>query len=228
MLESVPELGNKYSDLFFKIEWILTILFTVEYLLRLWISPRPIKYITSFWGLIDFLSILPTYLSLFIVGSHYLLIVRIFRLLRVFRVFKLARFNTESEKLLNALKSSSYKISVFLATVVAIVIFMGTIMYVVEGGEEGFTSIPQSIYWAIVTITTVGYGDMIPHTVLGKFISSIAMIFGYAIIAVPTGIMTVEFSKSAASDHKKCENCEIENDPAASYCNQCGEPFIND
>lgn len=221
MLESVPEIGAVYSDTFITIEWVMTILFTIEYLLRLWISHKPYKYITSFWGVIDFLSILPTYLSLFIVGYHYLLIVRIFRLLRIFRILKLARFSSESSKLLSALKSSSYKISVFLSAVVAIVIFMGTIMYVIEGGEKGFESIPESIYWAVVTVTTVGYGDVIPHSVLGKFISSIAMIFGYAIIAVPTGIMTVEMSKTAAKKNK-CSNCDTDYADESNYCSECG------
>ncbi len=221
MLESVPELGAKYSKAFFLIEWVLTILFTLEYLLRILISVKPLKYVFSFWGLIDFLSILPTWLSLFFVGYHYLLVVRIFRLLRIFRILKLVRFNTESQVLIQTLKSSFYKISIFFLSVLAIVTFLGTLMYVVEGGEKGFTSIPQSIYWAIVTVTTVGYGDMVPHTVVGKFISSFAMIIGYAIIAVPTGIVTVALSKQ---DHKskKCEKCNTYND-ATNFCSNCGE-----
>lgn len=221
MLESVPSLGQWYPGVFFIIEWIMTIIFTFEYLLRIWISPKPFKYIKSFWGIIDFLSILPTYLSLFLVGYHYLLVIRIFRLLRVFRILKLARFTSEAQLLVAALRSSSYKVSVFLVTVLSLVVFMGTIMYVVEGGETGFTSIPQSIYWAIVTITTVGYGDMVPHTVLGKFISSFAMIIGFAIIAVPTGIITVEMSRRSFPK-KKCTICENENDVNANFCNHCG------
>ncbi len=221
MLESVPELGAAYSDKFFILEWALTLIFTAEYLLRIWISPKPLKYILSFWGLIDFLSILPTYLSLFIVGYHYLLVVRIFRLLRVFRVMKLARFSSEAQTLIEALKASLHKISIFLLAVVSIVTFMGTIMYVVEGGKEGFTSIPQSIYWAVVTVTTVGYGDMVPHTVLGKFISSIAMIMGYAIIAVPTGIVTVAMAK-VSSQIRECLQCHKMIDENSSYCKHCG------
>lgn len=224
MIESVPEMGNQYIESFFIIEWVLTFIFSVEYLLRIWISPKPIKYVFSFWGIIDLLSILPTYLSLFISGYHYLLVVRIFRLLRVFRILKLARFNAEALILKEALKGSAYKISIFLLSVLAIVTFLGTIMYVIESGEEGFTSIPQSIYWAIVTVTTVGYGDLVPHTVLGKIISSIAMILGYAIIAVPTGIVTVEMSKSSKND-KECSNCGHKNDKKAHYCNQCAEAF---
>lgn len=221
MLESVPNIGRKFYEIFFVVEWFMTILFTIEYITRIWISPRPFQYIFSFWGLIDFLSIIPTYLSLFIFGYHYLIIVRIFRLLRVFRILKLARFNSEAAVLSGALKRSIYKISIFLLAVISTVVFLGTIMYVVEGGEEGFTSIPQSIYWAIVTVTTVGYGDMVPHTVLGKFISSIAMIIGYGIIAVPTGIITVEMSKSALKT-KKCPNCNHQNELSARFCNDCG------
>ena len=179
MLESVPEMDAKFDFEFGIVEWILTLVFTVEYLLRIWISPKPLEYVFSLWGVIDLLSILPTYVSFFMVGYHYLLIVRIFRLLRIFRILKLVRFNTEAQILMNSLRGSRYKISIFLLFVLAIVTFMGTIMYVVESGEEGFTSIPQSIYWAIVTVTTVGYGDMVPHTVLGKVISSFAMMLGY-------------------------------------------------
>jgi voltage-gated potassium channel len=221
MLESVPEFGNTYTRAFFVVEWIMTGIFTVEYLLRIWISPKPARYIFSFWGVIDLLSILPTYLSLFIGGYHYLLVVRIFRLLRVFRVFKLARFSAEAQILKEALKSSLHKVGIFLMAVVAIVTILGTIIYVIEGGEEGFSSIPQSIYWAVVTVTTVGYGDMVPHTVIGKFISSIAMITGYAIIAVPTGIVTVALSKSG-DKNKKCTNCGHGNERRAAFCNKCG------
>lgn len=221
MLESVPEIGKNYRKFFFMVEWFMTILFTIEYLLRIWISPKPFKYIFSFWGLIDLLSTIPTYLSLFVFGYHYLIVVRIFRLLRVFRIMKLARFSSEAGVLVGELKSSIHKIGIFLLTVVSIVIFLGTIMYVIEGGEEGFTSIPQSIYWAVVTVTIVGYGDMVPHTVLGKFISSIAMIIGYGIIAVPTGIITVEMSKATLKT-KKCDNCKHYNELSARYCNHCG------
>ncbi len=221
MLESVPEIGITFVDEFVIIEWILTVIFTLEYLLRLWISPKPIKYIFSFWGIIDLLSILPTYISFFITGYHYLLIIRIFRLLRVFRILKLVRFTSEARVLLLALRASSYKIGIFMMAVMAIVIFLGTIMYVVEGADNGFTSIPQSIYWAIVTITTVGYGDIAPHTVLGKSISSIAMIMGYAIIAVPTGIVTVAFSKSN-NKQIQCPECNKMSDEVSNYCSECG------
>lgn len=222
MIESIPEIGIKYKHLLYIIEWILTIIFTLEFILRIWISPKPIKYIFSFWGFIDLLSILPTYLSFFFIGYHYLLVVRIFRLLRVFRILKLVRFNNEAIKLTNALQASLYKIAIFFIAVIAVVTFMGTLMYVVEGGEDGFTSIPQSIYWAIVTVTTVGYGDMVPHTVLGKFISSIAMIIGYAIIAVPTGIVTVELSKQKEIKNQ-CKKCDTSIETIANYCSNCGE-----
>lgn len=224
MVESVPDIGKQFPLFFKYIEFILTFIFTVEYLTRIYVSPKPLRYILSFWGIIDLLSILPTYLSFVITGTHYLVIVRIFRLLRVFRILKLARFNREALVLIEALKASLYKISIFFLAVIAVVTFMGTIMYVVEAGEEGFTSIPQSIYWAIVTVTTVGYGDMVPHTVLGKFISSIAMITGYAIIAVPTGIVTVELSRSNAK-HKNCPACNTANEQDANFCNYCGKPM---
>ncbi len=225
MLESIPELSREYQDIFSIVEWILTLLFTVEYVLRIWISTKPLSYIFSMWGVIDLLSILPTYLSFFLAGYHYLLVVRIFRLLRIFRILKLVRFNSEAQVLLNALKSSMYKIGIFLMAVLAIVTFLGTIMYVVESGDQGFTSIPQSIYWAIVTVTTVGYGDMVPSSVLGKIISSFAMIIGYAIIAVPTGIMTVGIA-TAANSTNKCDHCGHANPNEDKYCSHCGESLL--
>lgn len=222
MLESIPDLSISYGKAFYYIEWVLTLLFTAEYLLRIWISKKPLKYIFSFWGVIDLLAILPTYLTLVLAGYHYLLIVRVFRLLRVFRILKLVRFNNEAQALIHSLRSSLYKIGVFFVAVIAIVTFMGTIMYVVESGEQGFTSIPQSIYWAIVTVTTVGYGDMVPHTVLGKIISSFVMIIGYAIIAVPTGIVTVGMV-SQKKKTQNCPNCDHKNPEEANYCANCGE-----
>lgn len=221
MLESVPEIGNQYLDLFITAEWCLTIIFSIEYLLRVVISPKPLKYIFSFWGFIDLLSILPTYIGLLFAGTHYFIVVRIFRLLRVFRILKLARFNAESIFLLRAFKASIHKLSVFLMAIFTIVVIMGTMIYVVEGGQQGFSSIPQGIYWAIVTVTTVGYGDMVPHTALGKFISSLAMIIGYAIIAVPTGIITVEMAKSN-TDKIKCGQCDGLNDAGGNFCSNCG------
>ncbi|QKG80957.1 ion transporter [Tenuifilum thalassicum] len=221
ILDSVPNINSTLKLQFYLAEWFFTILFSVEYLLRIFISPKPFRYIFSFWGFIDLLAILPTFFSLFFYGYHYLLVVRIFRLLRVFRILKLARFNREARILLDALKASSYKIGIFFSAVLTIVVLMGTIMYVVESGENGFSSIPQSIYWAIITITTVGYGDIVPHTVLGKFISSFAMLIGYAIIAVPTGIITVEVGKST-NKKQKCPMCNKLAPTSANYCSYCG------
>jgi len=224
MLDSIESLHLKYYAVFFTIEWALTILFAIEYLLRIYVSPKPLAYIFSFWGFIDLLAILPTLLSLFFYGYQYLFVVRIVRLLRVFRILKLIRFNREATTLLRALRSSSYKIGIFLFAVFTIVIVLGTIMYVVEGGQNGFTSIPQSIYWAIITLSTVGYGDIVPHTVLGKFIASFAMIIGYAIIAVPTGIVTVEMSRTVVKKNP-CKDCLHPNEEASNFCNNCGAPL---
>lgn len=221
VFESVPQIGLEFKFSFIVIEWVFTVLFSIEYLLRLYISPKPLRYAFSFWGMVDFLSVIPTYLGLLIGGTHYLLVVRIFRLLRVFRILKLVRFSKEANSLMGALRASLYKISIFLFAVLSTVIIMGTLMYVVEGSENGFTSIPQSIYWAIITITTVGYGDIVPHTVLGKIISSIAMITGYAIIAVPTGIVTVEMSRSKNND-VQCSECGNPNPVQSNYCSHCG------
>lgn len=221
MLESIPMLHQKYLLPFMALEYLFTFLFTAEYLVRIWTSPKPSRYIFSFWGVIDLLSIVPTYLSLIFVGYQYLVIVRIFRLLRVFRILKLARFHNESRVLLDAMRASNYRIGVFLTAVLAIVTILGTLMYVIEGGKDGFTSIPQSIYWAIVTVTTVGYGDMVPHTVFGQIVSSVAMIIGYSIIAVPTGIVTVEVAK--ASRHTMiCRICKARNEAEAIFCQKCG------
>lgn len=221
MLESIPEYGDNYTSIFFMLEIFFTIIFSLEYLVRILVSPKPLKYIFSFWGLVDLMSIIPTYLILFFPESHYLLTIRSLRLLRVFRIAKLARFVDEAQTLAEAIKSSLYKISTFLFTVVIMVIIMGTIMYVIEGPEHGFTSIPKSIYWAVITITTVGYGDIVPQTILGQFVSSIVMIIGYAIIAVPTGIFTVAMVK-AALHKKECKICKHGNDMEAKYCSGCG------
>ena len=221
VLDSMPDLHKNFNNQFYIIEWFFTILFSIEYLLRIKISPKPLRYIFSFWGFIDLLAILPTYFSLLAFGYHYFLVLRIFRLLRVFRILKLVRFNKEAIFLLKSLKSSSYKIGIFFSAVLTIVILLGTIMYVVENGENGFTSIPQSIYWAIITVTTVGYGDIVPHTVSGKFISSVAMIIGYAIIAVPTGIITLEMSK-VSEKSTICPQCGSKNPEGSTFCAHCG------
>ncbi|MCF6360263.1 MAG: ion transporter [Cyclobacteriaceae bacterium] len=226
-LESVQSFRAVHQELFDALEWCFTILFTIEYLLRLWVAPRKRKYVFSFFGIIDLLSTLPTYIALVITGAHSLIVLRSFRLLRVFRIFKLARFVGEASQLQKALKASRPKIIVFVTAVSIIVVIMGTIMYIVEGGVNGFTSIPRSIYWAIVTLTTVGYGDIAPITVMGQSIAALIMILGYAIIAVPTGIVTAEIGKSMYESNQTnlrvCENCKNkESDPNANYCKNCG------
>lgn len=226
-LDSVPSLNNKYGNLFRSIEWGFTLLFSVEYLLRIYCVQKPLKYIFSFYGLVDLLSILPTYIGLYFVGSHSFRVIRILRLLRIFRVLKLIGFTKQAQILRNALRSSRQKITVFLVTVLILVVLLGTFMYLIEGPKTGFTSIPKSIYWAIVTLTTVGYGDITPQTVLGQMLASVIMITGYAIIAVPTGIVTAEMMKSenlkTPSNTQACPSCSREgHDDDARYCKYCG------
>ena len=223
MLESVAHFEIEYGPLFRTLEWTFTIIFTLEYLLRIYTHPKPLRYIFSFWGLIDLLAILPAYLELLFRTMHFLAAIRILRLARMFRILKLTRLFTESVTLTRALLSSSYKITVFLVALVLIVITLGTVMYVVEGGENGFDSIPRSVYWAIITITTVGYGDIVPVTALGKFFASVIMIIGYSIIAVPTGIITAEFTRSSMRRRPRCASCGHEPlPPEANYCPACG------
>ena len=210
MLESVPGLVEQYGSIFLTAEWIFTALFTIEYIARIISVGRPLKYITSFMGIVDLLSILPTYLSLFAVGSRSLIVIRSIRLLRVFRIFKLARYISESMTLARAMRASWPKIFVFLMVVLTIVIIMGTVMYLVEGPENGFTSIPLSVYWCIVTMTTVGYGDIAPQSVGGQFIASIIMIMGYGIIAVPTGIVSAEYIEKKKWIKKKVQSEPVE------------------
>ncbi len=192
MLDSVEKWHIAYGDFFLTMEWIFTVLFTIEYALRLISIKQPVRYVVSSLGIIDLLAIIPSYLSIFFVGAQSLLVLRALRLLRVFRIFKLTHFLTEMQFLGVAIKGSLKKISIFMFVVLMLVVILGSIMYLVEKGEHGFSSIPESIYWAIVTITTVGYGDISPVTALGKFVASIIMLMGYGIIAVPTGIVTTE------------------------------------
>ncbi|MCD4746481.1 MAG: ion transporter [Bacteroidales bacterium] len=225
LLDSVKYINAEIGNILFIAEWFFTILFSVEYVLRIISTKKAFKYIFSFYGVIDLLAILPTYLSLVLTGSQFLIVIRILRLLRVFRVLKLARYVQASRYLLIALKQSRHKITVFIEVVLALVIIMGSFMYLIEGPENGFTSIPQSIYWAIVTLTTVGYGDIAPATVLGQVLASVIMIIGYSIIAVPTGIITVEMAmaKSQLINTQVCSNCNKSNhDNDAEYCKYCG------
>ncbi|MBV6643939.1 MAG: ion transporter [Cyclobacteriaceae bacterium] len=228
MLESVKELNDVYGEVFKILEWTLTIFFTLEYFVRLYIVEKPIKYATSFLGVIDLLAIIPTYLTLFVAGGSYFMIIRAIRLLRIFRILKLSRYLGEAQVLVNALKASRYKIMVFLGAVCSLVLIMGTLMYMIEGGENGFTSIPRSIYWAIVTITTVGYGDIAPQTVIGQAFAAILMLMGYAIIAVPTGIVTSEIAAAELDVKQKkakivCDNCgETNHSSFAKFCATCG------
>jgi len=224
LLESVRSLRIAYGAELRAAEWFFTGLFTVEYVLRLVAVRRPLRYARSFFGLVDLAAILPTYLSLIMPGTQALLVIRALRLLRIFRILKLAHFLGEAQALKAALRASVRKITVFLATVLILVVIIGALMYLVEGEVHGFTSIPQSIYWAIVTLTTVGYGDLAPVTTLGKILASAVMILGYGIIAVPTGIVTVELSRRPGSvSAQACPHCGAEgHDADARFCKYCG------
>jgi voltage-gated potassium channel len=224
ILESTQPLRSMYLKQFRATEWFFTAIFTLEYIFRIYSHPKPIKYITSFLGIIDLVAILPSYLGLIYDYANFMLTIRAFRLLRVFRILKLTRYITEADQLMVALRQSFKKVVVFFEVVLVLVLFMGTIMYMVEGEESGFNSIPQSIYWAIVTITTVGYGDIAPVTLVGKIIASIAMLTGYSIIAVPTGIITIEIGRLSSGDKKKyCRSCDyVTKDPMAQFCSHCG------
>jgi voltage-gated potassium channel len=228
MLESVVALKFQYGRIFYFLEWGFTILFTVEYFLRIWVVRRKTRYIFSFFGIIDLLSLLPTYVALVLTGSQYLMVIRILRLLRMFRVLKMARHMSEANILINALAASRAKISVFLFGVLSLVALEGTLMYLIEGDEPDtqFTSIPESMYWGIVTVTTVGYGNIVPATVLGKMVASVMMMTGFAIIAVPTGIVSAELHKELAMirmDTRECRECGlVGHDQKARFCKNCG------
>ena len=224
MLESVPGISKIHHDTLVMLEWVITGIFTLEYITRIIIVKKPWKYIFSFYGIIDFLAILPTYLSLVIIGSQSLVVIRMLRLLRVFRILKLTRYTQAGRTLIGAIWASREKISVFIFFVINLVVIIGTVMYLVEGEKSGFTSIPQSIYWSIVTLTTVGYGDISPVTPLGQILASFVMIMGYAIIAVPTGIVTAEMiNPSSGKNTQVCSNCLYDkHDNDAKYCKKCG------
>lgn len=226
MLESVSALRDEYGNVLRIMEWVFTGVFTIEYILRIISTPFPFRYAISFFGLVDLLALLPTYLSLLIPGSQSLLVIRALRLLRVARVLKLSHFVGEIEVLAGALRASRHKIIVFMATVCILVTILGSAMYLIEGEAAGFTSIPRSIYWAIVTMTTVGYGDITPQSVPGQTLAAIVMILGYAIIAVPTGIVTAEIVEAARSrplTTRVCMACLTEgHETSAQYCKDCG------
>lgn len=232
MLETVADFNLKYHSYLITLEWIITVFFTIEYLLRIFSIDRPIRYIFSFYGIIDLLAILPMFASLFFTGSNILTVIRALRLLRLFKILNNPQFTSQSLKLKRALIASRGKIVVFIYFVLISTIIIGSIMYLIEGKESGFTSIPMSIYWTIVTLTTVGYGDISPQTPLGQFIASFVMILGYGIIAVPTGIVTAEINKynqSKNNQHQNpCINCDNTDYPAsAKFCPQCGDSLEN-
>ncbi|GGM27389.1 ion transporter [Pseudomonas asuensis] len=226
MLDSVAEIHAKYDEILSLCEWAFTFLFTIEYLLRLYSARKPAKYAFSFFGIVDLLAILPSFIALFVPSAQYLLVIRILRLLRIFRILKLRQYLNQANFLVTALRGSRQKIIVFLLSVLTMVTLFGSLMYVVEGPENGYTSIPKSIYWAIVTLTTVGFGDMVPQTALGQAIASIVMISGYSIIAVPTGIFTAELSNAIRGENsilKPCGTCGKElHEAQASFCSRCG------
>ncbi len=227
IFDSIESYRLQYGTLFTNLEWAFTILFTIEYILRLISIERPWKYVFSFLGIIDLLAIIPGYLSIFFAGAQSLLVFRALRLMRIFRIFKLTHFLSEMRFLGVALKGSIRKISIFMLIVLMLVIILGSVMYLVEEGKNGFTSIPESIYWAIVTITTVGYGDITPNTTMGKFVASFIMMIGYGIIAVPTGIITTEMAlavRNKEQHHEVCPRCGKEgHDADAKFCKLCGE-----
>ncbi|MEL6668914.1 MAG: ion transporter [Bacteroidota bacterium] len=227
MMESVQEYDIKYHKLFITLEWIFTVIFTIEYLLRIWVTRKPWKYALSFYGIIDLVAILPTYLSIFIGSGLALVVVRILRLMRVFRVFKLGKFLVEGDQLQKAIAKSRNKILVFLLAVLLLVVIIGSVIYLIEGQQnDGFTSIPRSIYWAIVTLTTVGYGDITPQTSIGQFLSAAVMIIGYSILAVPTGIVTTELIKGTRANFTNTQVCRFccreGHADDAVFCKYCG------
>ena len=225
MLDSVTWFNERYGTLLYTLEWAFTILFTVEYGLRLSCVGRPLRYATSFFGVVDLLAVIPTYLSLVLAGSQYMLVIRILRILRIFRVLKLVNYLSEAAMLARALRDSRRKITVFIFGVFTLVVIFGSLMYVIEGKASGFTSIPRSIYWAVVTMTTVGYGDISPQTNLGQLFSAMVMILGYSIIAVPTGIITAQLvrGRNVKVSTQACSSCSGEgHDPDAKHCKHCG------
>lgn len=223
-IDSVDHYNEKYGAMLYALEWFFTILFTLEYFLRIYCIGKPFMYMKSFFGLVDLISIIPTYISIFFPASRFLTVIRILRVLRIFRILKLILFIGEANILMEAIIASRRKIIVFLFFMLSLVTIFGSIMYLIEGETNGFTSIPRSMYWAIVTVTTVGYGDMVPQTELGQVLASFAMIIGYATIAVPTGIISAEYSNAIhKSNNLVCHGCSNENhEDDAEFCKICG------
>lgn len=231
LLDSEPALKADWHSALLAAEWAFTVVFTIEYALRLWVVRRPLRYATSFFGVIDLLAILPSYLSLVLAGSQYMLVIRVLRLLRVFRVLKLVQYSSEAGVLITALMRSRRKISVFVSALVTIVIIFGALMYVVEGPEHGFTSIPTGMYWAVVTMGTVGFGDISPGTPFGRFVTSILILIGYSIIAVPTGIYTAELASTLRPSRRnvRCRECGLrDHEQEAWHCRRCGMALPQD
>ncbi len=225
MLESIASVEARYGEILRSVEWIITVLFSIEYVLRLYAVQKSLRYAVSFFGIVDFLAIIPTYIGLLIPGSHYFMTIRILRVLRIFRVFKLVAYIKETDQLIAALKASRRRILVFLLTVVTLVVMLGAFMYMIEGAKAGFTSIPRSVYWAIVTLTTVGYGDISPQTALGQSLAAVIMILGYSLIVVPTGFVTVAYSAEAkrGKNRRVCQKCGCDDhDLDAGFCKLCG------
>lgn len=227
MLDSIDSIHSQYAQTLNILEWAFTALFAIEYALRLYCSPKPLRYAFSFFGLIDLLAILPAILALFFADAQYLLIIRVIRMLRVFRVLKLSPYLRQANFLLTALRGSKQKIIVFFACIATLVTVFGTLMYVIEGPGSGFTSIPKSIYWAVVTLTTVGFGDIVPTTPLGQALSTLVMITGYSIIAVPTGIFTAELANAMREGNSlkhACPHCnKSQHEQEAAFCSRCGQ-----
>jgi len=227
ILDSVNQLHIEYGSVFYVLEWFFTIIFTLEYILRLISIRSPVKYMVSFFGVVDILSILPTYLSMFFVGAQSMLVIRILRVLRIFRILKLVHYSEQMQTLTRAVRNSRHKLFVFFFFILTVLVIFGSIMYLIEGPENGFTSIPHGIYWAVVTLTTVGYGDIAPQTVLGRGVASFIMLTGFSIIAIPTGIFASELNKEAKRNRKLSRLCEacglVGHTKSANYCRKCGE-----
>jgi len=225
LLESDQNIANQYGEIFQYAEWFFTVVFSLEYIARLLCAKAPKKYMTSFFGVVDLVSLIPTYISFFLPGMHFLLVIRAVRLLRVFRILKLVRYLQESTVLMAALSASRIKITIFIGAVLTIVLIMGTLMHLVESSNPGFDSIFKAMYWAIVTMTTVGFGDSVPVTPLGKFIASVIMLMGYGILAVPTGIVSAELASAEPPKAKglQCSSCSKEVSVSAQFCEHCGQ-----